>query len=129
MNEELRDSKSKIAERSFHFSLLILKLYQKLEGDSIGRILGKQMLRSGTSIGANVHEAQGGQSKADFISKMSIAYKEARETVYWLRLIQATELISPAQISELADESSQSTKILSSILLTSKKNQKQAANS
>ena len=76
----------KIDERAFDFALGVIDLYKYLIG-SKEYILSKQMLRSGTSIGANVQEAQAAQSKADFISKMSIASKEARETKYWLRLL------------------------------------------
>ena len=101
----MKNDKSNIVERSVAYSLRIIRLYRELDNDSVGRILGKRLLRSGTSVGANIHEAQGAQSTADFISKMSIAHKEARESVYWLRLLRDSELV----------------KILSSILLTSKK--------
>ena len=84
--------KKDILERTVNYSLSIVELYRELEKDSVGRVLGKQLLRSSTTIGANVHEAQGGQSKADFIAKMSIAHKEALESSYWLRLIQETEV-------------------------------------
>ena len=76
----------KIDERTFEFALEIVDLYKYLTGNK-EYILSKQVLRSGTSIGANVQESQAAQSKADFISKMSIASKEARETKYWLRLL------------------------------------------
>ena len=76
----------KIDERTFDFALKVVDLYKYLTGNK-EYILSKQMLRSGTSIGANVQEAQAAQSKADFISKMSIASKEARETKYWLCLL------------------------------------------
>ncbi len=120
-NEELRVTKMDILERTVDYSLRIVKLYRELEKDSVGRVLGKQLLRSGTAIGANVHEAQGGQSKADFIAKISIAHKEARESAYWLRLIQETDLISVSRISDLLEETDQLIKILSSILITSKR--------
>ena len=110
-----------ILERTVDYSLRIIKLYRELEKDSVCRVLGKQLLRSGTAVGANVHEAQGGQSKADFIAKMSIAHKEARESAYWLRLIQEMDLISSSQISDLIEETRQLIKILSSILITSKR--------
>ena len=119
-NEELRTKKD-ILERTVNYSLSIVKLYRELEKDSVGRVLGKQVLRSGTAIGANVHEAQGGQSKADFIAKMSIAHKEALESAYWLHLIQKTRLSSASQISDLSHETGQLIKILSSILLTAKR--------
>jgi four helix bundle protein len=117
----VKNDKLDIAERSVAYSLRIIKLYRELDNDSTGRILGKQLLRSGTSIGANIHEAQGAQSTADFISKMSIAHKEARESAYWLRLLQDSGLISTDRLADLYDETDQLVKILSSILLTSKK--------
>jgi four helix bundle protein len=109
-----------IAERTVAYSLRLIALYRALEPDGAGRILGRQLLRSGTSIGANVHEAQGGQSRPDFIAKMSIAYKEARESAYWLRLIAEAKLVAPPALRDLVDETAQLTKILSSILLSSK---------
>lgn len=121
-NEELRmkSEKTNIVERSFKYSLRIIKLYRELEKDSIGRVLGKQLLRSGTSIGANVHEAQGAQSKADFIAKMFIAHKEAYESAYWIRIVEEANLISADRLDDLSNETKQMIKILSSILLTSK---------
>ena len=101
-------------------SLKIVKFYRQLEKDGVGRILGKQLLRSGTSIGANIHEAQGGQSKADFIAKISIAYKESRESAYWLRIMKELETKYSKEIDDLKDETEQLIKILSSILLSSK---------
>ena len=117
----MEDKKPDILERTIEYSLRIIKLFRKLEKDSVGRIIAKQLLRSGTSIGANVHEAQGGQSKADFIAKMSIANKEARESAYWLRLVKESGLIPESRITDLYDETDQIIKILSSILITAKK--------
>lgn len=117
-----KNDKEDIVERSVSYSLRIIKVYRELEKDNTGRILGKQLLRSGTSIGANVHEAQGAQSKADFIAKMSIAHKEARESAYWIRLFRESQLISALRLQDLADETEQIIKILSSILITSKHN-------
>ena len=114
--------KRDISERTIEYSLRIIHLYRELEKDSVGRVLGKQVLRSGTSIGANVHEAQGGQSKADFIAKLSIDQKEALESHYWLRLIQKAELVAPQLLSELTDETAQIVKILSAILVSAKRN-------
>lgn len=120
-NEESSGRRMDILDRTLDYSLGIIKLYRELEKDSVGHVLGKQLLRSGTAIGANVHEAQGGQSKADFISKMSIAHKEARESAYWLRLVQETDLLPASPISDLLEETDQLIKILSSILITSKR--------
>lgn len=120
MSEELRVQKPDIAERSFRYSLRIVKLYRELQKDGTGRVLGKQLLRAGTSIGANVHEAQAGQSRADFIAKMSIAHKEARETTYWLRLIRESGLVPSARLADLCNETDQLIRILSAILLSTK---------
>ena len=120
MRGDKKVDKPDILERTIAYSLRIIKVYRELERDSVGRVIGKQLLRSGTSIGANVHEAQGGQSKADFVAKMSIAHKEARESAYWMRLIKEAELISARLINDISDETEQLIKILSSILITAK---------
>lgn len=78
--------KNIIQEKSFCFALRIIKLYKYLKDNKNEYVLSKQLLRSGTSIGANIDESIGGQSKNDFVSKISVAYKEARETLYWLKL-------------------------------------------
>jgi four helix bundle protein len=109
-----------IAERTVAYSLRVVRLYRAIERDGVGRILGAQLLRCATSIGANVHEAQGAQSKPDFIAKMSIAHKEAYETGYWLRLITEAKLVDHNQIAELIDETQQVIKIISKILITAK---------
>ena len=91
-----------------------------MKQDNAGRIIEKQLLRSGMSIGANIHEAQGGQSKADFISKMSIAHKEAYETAYWLKIIGEAQLAPAEQLLSIEKETNEITRILSSILITMK---------
>ena len=85
-------TENKISELSFEFSLQVISLYKQLL-DQKEFILSKQLLRSGTSIGANVEEASAAQTKRDFITKMSIASKEARETRYWLRLLDKSKLV------------------------------------
>jgi four helix bundle protein len=115
MNAELR-----IQDRSFLFAVRIVKLCQFLEQqERVSRTLANQLLRSGTSIGANIEEAQAGQSKADFIAKMSIARKEARETHYWLRLLKKSELLTSAQLSEILQESDEIVRIFTSVVKTS----------
>lgn len=110
-----------IQKKSYDFALKIIALYRKLvKGNEY--VLSKQLLRSGTSIGANVEEAQAGQSKADFISKMSIASKEARETNYWLRLLRDSGLISVLEAESLLVESEAMINILTSIVKTSSQN-------
>jgi four helix bundle protein len=91
-----------IKEKSFDFALQIVRLYQGMR-DSHEYVLSKQLLRCGTSIGANVEESSAAQSRSDFISKLSIASKEARETRYWLRLIQKSKLVDIDLTDELAN--------------------------
>jgi four helix bundle protein len=100
----------------------VVRLCQPLvEKPGAGRILGHQLLRAGSSIGANVEEAQAGQSRADFIHKNGIALKEARETVYWLRLLVATSLLPEQPVAELRKEAEELTRILGAIIVSSKK--------
>jgi len=104
-----------IQKKSYDFALQIIALYRKLcKANEF--ILSKQLLRSGTSIGANVEEAQAGQSRADFVSKISIASKEARETNYWLRLLRDSKTLDEADIKSLLSESDAIIKILTSIV-------------
>jgi len=84
--------KSIIKDKSFEFSLLIVELYKYLQSQR-EYVLSKQLLRSGTSIGANVNEALAGESRADFAHKMAIASKEARESLYWLELLEKSQLV------------------------------------
>ncbi|WP_108425595.1 four helix bundle protein [Flagellimonas amoyensis] len=109
-----------IEERSFEFSLNIIKLVKDLKSNN-EYVFADQLLRSSTSIGANVVEAGAGQSKKDFIAKMSIASKEARETRYWLRLIDRANL-SNMDLNSYLDEIDQIIKILTKIVKTSQEN-------
>jgi len=102
----MSDEPQEIAERVFAFAVRIVKLCQELdERPGVSRTLANQLLRSGTSVGANLEESKGGQSRADFLSKVSISLKEARETRYWLRLLVATDIIPESQLTPLLDES------------------------
>ncbi len=112
-----------IKDRSFKFSLSIIKLYKKLQGNN-EFVISKQLLRSGTSIGANIEEANAAQSKKDFLHKMSIASKEARETSYWLRLLKESDLIKTS-VDEHLDEINQIIKIITKIVKTTSTNLKQ----
>lgn len=112
----------KIDERTFQFSLLIIEAYKYLNMNK-EFVLSKQLLRSGTSVGANTEEAQAGQSKKDFISKMSIASKEARESKYWIRLLdQSGYLNNFSRKKELLDEIENIINIITKIVKTSKEN-------
>ena len=110
-----------ILEKSYNFAIRIVKLNKYLIDEKKEFILSKQLLKSGTSIGANIEEAIGGQSKNDFISKISIAYKEARETHYWLRILKDTDYITLSQFKSLENDLNEILKIITSIKKTSKK--------
>ena len=107
--------------RTFHFACRIIRLHQYLHTcGGTQRDLSRQVLRSGTSIGANLEEADAGQSRADFISKCGIALKEARETHFWLRLLSETELVPTKRLAPLIDEASEIVAILTAIVKNSR---------
>jgi len=110
--------------RTFDFAVRLVGLCQYLDAQpGVGRTLGKQLLRAGTSVGANVEEAQAGQSKADFISKYAIALKEARETHYWLRLLVASNVVTSVRVSDLIKEADEIMRIIGAIIVSAKKSQ------
>lgn len=112
-----------IIERSFQFAVRMVTLCQYLDQTAgVSRTLANQLLRAGTSIGANVEEAQAGQSKADFISKLSIANKEARETLYWLKLLIASDIMEEAKLQPLCEEANELVAILTTIVKKSRSN-------
>ena len=104
-----------VVEKSFEFAVRIVKLYKYLTRTQKEYVLSKQLLRSGTSIGANVSEAQRGQSKADFIAKMSIALKEANETQYWMQLLYETKYITEKEFESIHSDLVEILKILTAI--------------
>jgi four helix bundle protein len=111
-----------IKERTFSFALEIVHLCRRLDSKPRSlRILAQQLLKSGTSVGANVQEAQAGQSRADFISKYSIALKEARETIYWLRLLDASGELSNGACKVLLTEADEIARVIASIIVSAKK--------
>jgi four helix bundle protein len=111
-----------IKERAFEFALRIVKLCQHLDKKpSLPRTLSYQLLKAGTSVGANIEEAQAGQSRPDFISKNSIALKEARECHYWLRLLIAAKIMPERRLTELRDEAEELKRILGSIVIRTKR--------
>jgi four helix bundle protein len=119
----MRNSGQDIRERSFELAVRVVRLCQHLDDKpGVGRTLGKQILRSGTSIGANIEEAKAAQSRADFITKCTIAQKEARETHYWLRLLAATEVVPSERIVDLLAEAEQITRIIAAIIVAARKN-------
>lgn len=108
-----------IKTRTFDFALEIVSLCQILEAEpGVCRTLSRQLLRSGTSIGANMEEAQAAASRADFINKCTISLKEARETAYWLRLLGASNLAPSAPLSELLREAKEIKRIIGAIIVS-----------
>ena len=109
--------KRDLPERTFAFARRIVKLCQVLdEKPGVSRTQSRQLLRSGTSIGANVEEGQAAQSRADFIAKYYIACKEARETHYWLRLLGVSEVLPAERLSEISAECNELIAVLTSIV-------------
>ena len=109
-----------IKEKSFAFAVRIVNLYRHLSESKKEFVLSKQLLRSGTSIGANVAEAEQAQSTPDFVSKMSIALKETSETEYWIRLLASTNYITEAESVSILNDCVELKKILVSIVKSSK---------
>lgn len=109
-----------IQEKSYAFAIRIVKLYRYLTEKKNEYVLSKQLLRSGTSIGANVEEGIGGQSGKDFFSKLNIAYKEARETHYWLRILRDTNYLSTKESVAILEDCNELLKIIGSIIKTMK---------
>ena len=111
-----------IDQRTYLFALRILRLCRELDAKpGIHRTISRQLLRAGTSVGANVEEAQAAQSRADFICKMSIGLKEAREAHYWLRLVRDSELIPSERLAGLLQEADEVKRILGAIVCKSRK--------
>lgn len=120
--EELKMKENIIQHKSYAFALRIIKMYKYLSQDKKEFILSKQVLRSGTAIGALVKEAEHAQSKADFINKMNITLKEASETTYWLSLLKDSAYIDENMYQSIFFEAEEIVKILASIVKTSKQN-------
>ena len=121
MRDEMKNGAGNPAlEKSFSFALRIVKLYQHLSEKKKEFILSKQILRAGTSIGANLEESRGAQTPSDFQTKISIAYKEARETSYWLRLLFASKYLTERQFASLQTDCEELIRMLGSTQLTMK---------
>jgi len=109
-----------VQNKSFQFAVRTVKLCKYLREEQKEFIMTKQLLRSGTSIGANIAEAQQAQSKSDFVHKMSIALKEASETHYWLRLLNATDYINDMAMESMISDCSELEKLLTAIIRAAK---------
>lgn len=118
----MSNEKSPLKSKSFAFAVRCINLYKYLVETKKEFVLSKQFLRSGTSVGANIREAQNAQSKADFIHKLSISQKECDETLYWLELLVETNFISKEEFNSMNNEAIELLKMIRSAIITSKKN-------
>lgn len=115
-------AESILREKSYNFALRTVKVYQFIVSEKTEFVLSKQLLRSGTSIGANVEEATQAQSKADFVHKLSVAQKEAFETDYWLRLLRDSNYLTNKQADSLLEDCRELQKLITSSIKTVKAN-------
>ncbi|MGO8788206.1 MAG: four helix bundle protein [Terriglobia bacterium] len=111
-----------IRKRAYTYALRAIRVYRYLQKqrDGVGWILGKQYLRAATSIGANIEEAQASESRADFVHKMGIAQKEARESLYWLRLIADSQVVANSLLTALTQETAELIAVITSIVVNTK---------
>ncbi len=112
-----------VKEKSFQFAIRVVKLYQFLCEEKKEYVLSKQLLRSGTSVGAMVREAEHAESKADFVHKMAIAQKEINETIYWLELLNATDYLEKKVFESINSDAIEIIKLITSIIKTAKNKQ------
>ena len=114
-----------ILDRTYKFALRVIALSRQLPDSTDSRVLIRQLVRSGTSVGANVEEATAGSSREDFVYKMNIALKEARETHYWLRLARDSKYVSPKKFDAIIQEADELRRILGAIVSKSRSSGKQ----
>lgn len=118
----MEDKASQLSERLLNYAVDVVRLVSKLSKTYVGREIGGQLLRSGTSAGANYQEACGAQSRADFIHKLQIVFKELRESLFWLQLVQKADICKDAGVAVLITETQALINITARSLITAKKN-------
>lgn len=111
-----------IKKKSFDFAIRIVKLYQHLQAEKKEFVLSKQLLRSGTSVGAMIREGEHSESKADFIHKLAIAQKEINETIYWIELLNATDYLTQKEFENINADAIEIIKLITSIIKSTKAN-------
>jgi len=111
-----------VKNKSFEFAVRVVNLYKFLIGEKKEFILSKQLLRSGTSVGAMIRESERAESKADFIHKLAISQKECNETLYWLELLYETDFLSMKQFDSINNDAIELIKLITSIIKTAKSN-------
>lgn len=125
----MSQSKSILKDKSFSFAIAIVKTYKNLVEEKREYVMSKQLLRSGTSVGANIREAKNAESTNDFIHKLGIAQKECDEILYWLELLKKTEYLNGEEFHKLSDEANQILKMIRSTILTIKQKNLKSHNS
>lgn len=120
INNEKYMSNNIVKNKSFSFAVRIIRLTQFLTTEKNEHILSKQLLRSGTSVGAMIRESEHAESKADFVHKLAIAQKEINESIYWLELLKETNYLSPEQFTSINTDAIEVIKLLTSIIKTAK---------
>jgi four helix bundle protein len=125
----MSQSKSILKDKSFSFAIAIVKTNKNLVEEKREYVMSKQLLRSGTSVGANIREAKNAESTNDFIHKLGIAQKECDETLYWLELLKKTEYLNGEEFHKLSDEANQILKMIRSTILTIKQKSLKSHNS
>lgn len=121
LNCKLRNKATQLSERLLDYGVIIIRICTKLNASSIGKHIGKQLLRSGTSVGANYEEARGAESKADFLHKLQIVLKEIKESLYWLRLAERSEVLRTKLLNDAIDEAEQISAIIGKSIVTAKR--------
>ncbi len=116
----MNEKKNVIKDKSFAFALRVVKLFRFLCDEKKEYIMSKQLMRSGTSVGAMIREAEHAESKSDFVHKMAIAQKECNETAYWLELLYQSGYLNKTEFESLINDQKEMAKVLSSIILTTK---------
>ena len=122
MQNDNEKFKNEFKKRLYTWTLRLIKFIDKLNKDSVCNVIGKQLLRSGTAIGALSREAQNAESAKDFIHKLGIAQKECDETIYWLELLKETDYLNDKEFESINTEATELLKMLRSAIITSKKN-------
>jgi len=116
----MSEKRSILKDKSFEFALTVVQLYKALAETKREYVLSKQLLRAGTSVGANIREAQNAESRADFVHKLSIAQKECDESLYWLELLHKSDYLDEAEFKEFHSKANELLKMLRSAILTTK---------
>ncbi len=120
----MKNERNNLSERLLNFGVNILKLTNKLSKNQVNKHITNQLIRSGTSSGANYEEACGAESKADFIHKMQLVLKELRESLYWLKLLKKADITSSEKLQSLLTEVEELVKIVAKSIITAKKGRK-----